>query len=161
MLDYIEYLNIPVKVAFILIIVFFVIQAIGELLELKGRVVPEFVKIRKYFKRKRYEREVIQQVPNILKDVQKCLDEFKEHNNNWMASVDSRLQQNDNCIKELDKKIDKSSEDVLSLLIDNKRNTIIEFASKVIDDSCLVTKEQFTRIFKVYGEYEQIIKNNK
>lgn len=161
MLNYIEYLNIPVKVTFILIIIFFIIQVIGELLEFKGKVVPEFVKIRKYFKRKKYEHEIIRQVPNVLKDVQKCLDEFKEHNNNWMASVDLKLQQNDNYIKELDKKIDKSNEDTLSLLIDSKRNTIIEFASKVIDEEYPVTKEQFARIFKIHQEYENIIKDNK
>ena len=48
MLSYIEYLNVPAKIAFILAGVFFAMQIIGELLEFKGRVVPEFLKIRKY-----------------------------------------------------------------------------------------------------------------
>ena len=54
MLDYIEYLNIPEKALLVLVSIFFVMQIIGELLEFKGKVVPEFFKIRKYFKRFKY-----------------------------------------------------------------------------------------------------------
>ena len=52
MLDYIGYLNIPEKALLVLVSIFFVMQIIGELLEFKGKVVPEFFKIRKYFKRR-------------------------------------------------------------------------------------------------------------
>ena len=47
MLDYIGYLNIPEKALLVLVSIFFVMQIIGELLEFKGKVVPEFFKIRK------------------------------------------------------------------------------------------------------------------
>ena len=53
MLNYVEYLNMPAKVGIILAAVFLVMNIIGESLEFKGKVVPEFVKIRKYFARKK------------------------------------------------------------------------------------------------------------
>ena len=49
----IEFLGIPATVAIVLVGTFLVLQIIGELCELKGKVVPEFLKIRKYFKRKK------------------------------------------------------------------------------------------------------------
>ena len=79
----------------------------------------------------------------------------------WMKTVNDKLHQNDTYIKELDKKLDKNNEDTLSLLIDSKRNTIIDFASRVIDENAPVTREQFNRIFKLYDEYENIIERNK
>lgn len=48
----------------------------------------------------------------------------------------------------------------LSILIDNKRSSIINFASYVIDESKPVTREQFNRIFKLHQEYENIITSN-
>ena len=56
MINYIEYLNIPVRVAIIVVAIFFILQVIGELLEFKGKVVPEYIKIRKYFTRKKQEK---------------------------------------------------------------------------------------------------------
>ena len=52
MLSYIDYLGIPAKIALLIIGLFFVMQLIGEILEFKGKVVPEFVKVRKYFSRR-------------------------------------------------------------------------------------------------------------
>ena len=57
MLAYFEYLNMPTKIGAIIILLFVVMQVIGELLEFKGKVVPEFVKIRKYFARKNKEKQ--------------------------------------------------------------------------------------------------------
>ena len=54
----------------------------------------------------------------------------------------------------------KNNKDIVSLLIDSKRNNIINFASNVIDENSPVTREQFKRIFKLYEEYEKIIKEN-
>jgi len=66
MINFIEYLNIPVTIAFAIVIIFFVIQIIGEILEFKGKVVPEIMKIRKYFARKKQEREMIAKIPEML-----------------------------------------------------------------------------------------------
>ena len=70
MISFVEYLNIPVKIALIIIGIFFVIQVIGEILEFKGKVVPEIIKVRKYFQRKRREK---QEAAQTLKDVKICI----------------------------------------------------------------------------------------
>ena len=47
MLNYMEYLGIPVAITAGFVAIFLVIQIIGELLEFKGKIVPEIFKIRK------------------------------------------------------------------------------------------------------------------
>ena len=37
---------------------------------------------------------------------------------------------------------------------------IISFANRVIDEKIPVTREEYNRIFKLYNEYEDIIKQN-
>lgn len=168
MTTYIEYLNIPTKIAIILVGTFFILQIIGEILEFKGKVVPEFIKIRKYFLRKKQEREILHQVPTTLTEVQQSLNEFKTHystdnirmRDDWIKSVNESLKENDKLIKQLNEKLDKNNADTLSLLIENKRNIIIDFASKVIDDNSLVTREQYNRILRLYKEYEELITKN-
>lgn len=168
MTTYIEYLNIPTKIAIILVGTFFILQIIGEILEFKGKVVPEFIKIRKYFLRKKQEREILHQVPTTLTEVQQSLNEFKTHystdnirmRDDWIKSVNESLKENDKLIKQLNEKLDKNNADTLSLLIENKRNIIIDFASKVIDDNSLVTRERYNRILRLYKEYEELITKN-
>lgn len=168
MLDYIEYLNIPVKVAIVLIGAFLIMQLVGEFLEFKGKVVPEFVKVRKVFARRRKEREMMQKMEKTLDQVQVTMDELNKHystdniqmRDEWIKRVNSKLEQYDASMAELDRKLDKNNSDTLSILVDNKRNVIISFASMVIDETKPVTKEQFNRIFKLYEEYEAIISAN-
>lgn len=178
MLNYIEYLNMPTKVAFVVVGLFFVIQAIGELLEFKGKVVPECIKIRKYFKRKKKEREVLSQLPSMfeqfsqipdtLQEVRTLLNNVDQHysadnisqRDAWIHNVNHKLDSYDTLVQELATKLDKNNEDTLSLLIDNKRTLIINFAQYVIDENAPVTREQFHRIFRIYEEYEEIIEAN-
>ena len=160
-------MNVPTKVALSIVALFLITQVVGELMEVQGKVVPEFVKIRKYFSRKKQEREILRQVPETLREVQQSLNEFKSHydtdnirmRDNWIKSVNESLKENDKWIKEFDKKLDKNNADTLSLLIENKRNTVIAFASKVVDENSSVTREEFTRVFKLYKEYKDIIKD--
>ncbi len=168
MISYLEYLNMPTKVAIAIVSVFFIIQIIGELLEFKGKVVPEWVKIRKYFSRRKHEREILRQLPEALADVRSTLNEFMSHystdnihmRNDWMDSVNNRLRENEDSIKEFDKKLDKNNADTLSLLIESKRSIIINFAENVIDTNKPVTKEQFKRVFRLCKEYEEMIEEN-
>lgn len=186
MLNYIEYLGLPTTITISLVVIFFVIQIIGELLEFKGKVVPEFIKIRKYFDRKKKERLALSKAVTLLDEynqmaetitkVNNLLNEIDKHyskdniamRDGWMKEVNEHISESeiirkeqDSLMRELNEKLDKNNADTLSLLIDNKRNTIIDFASKVIDESYPVTKEQFNRIFKIYKEYEEIIKENE
>lgn len=169
MLDYLEYLNVPTKVALAMVIVFFCVQLIGGFLDMKGKVVPEYLNIKAYFSRKKREREVLHQMPSALENVKQTLDNFNQYyssdnigkRDEWIEKVNRCLEENDRCIKELNKKLDRNNEDTLTLLIESKRSTIISFASKVIDRDSKVTKEQFNRIFRLYKEYEDIIAQNK
>lgn len=185
MLNYLEYLNSPIKITTFLVGVFLIIQIIGELLEFKGKVVPEFIKVRKYIKRKKAERQALSQVAVLLDehnqmkqtivDVYRVLNELDKHyskdniamRDGWMREVNEHIsnsekirEKQDSLMLELSNKLDKNNADTLALLIDNKRNTIINFASHVVDDKCMVTREQFKRVFKLYEEYEEIIETN-
>lgn len=185
MIQYIEYLGLPGWIAVGIVGLFLVSQVIGELLELKGKVVPETLKVRKFFTRRRKEKENIrkmaalypslQKVPETLDAVEKLLSDVNAHyshdnitmRNTWMSDVNRRLEtaetvrdETRKCIDSLAEMLDKNNADTLSLLIDSKRNTIINFADLVIDESKPVTREQFHRIFKLYEEYEDIIQKN-
>lgn len=168
MLNYIEYLNMPVKVAIILVGAFFVMQLIGEFLEFKGKVVPEFVKIRKIFARKKHEREVFHKMESTIDEVKTTLDDLNRHystdnismRDKWMTLVNSKLESYDKSMEAINEKLDRNNRDTLAILIENNRNTIIDFASRVSDKDKPVTREQFNRIFKLYKTYEGIIQEN-
>ena len=161
MLNYIEYLNVPSKVGIALIGIFLVMQIIGELLEFKGKVVPEFIKIRKYFSRKNQEKK---QVHNTLQQVQTLLNDVNQHysqdnitkRNEWMQWVDSRAVIYDASVVELTKlkeALEANNELTLDLYININRNRIIDFARLVADDSVLTSREEFHRIYKIDEEY--------
>lgn len=185
MLNYIEYLNTPTGIATVLVGVFLFIQIVGELLEFKGKIVPEFMKVRKYFARKKKERQALSKMTVLLDehiemaetitDVKRLLTDINQHysadniamRDGWMKQVnehiadsDEKRKEQDALMRELSDKLDKNNADTLSLLIENKRSAIIDFAQKAIDEKCPVTREQFNRVFKIYEEYEEIIKNN-
>ena len=168
MLNYIEYLNVPSQIAIALIAVLFVLQLIGEFLNFKGKAVPEIMSIRKYFARKKSERKVIRELPDTIQDLKNIVNNIDKHYNadnismrdKWIDSVDKKLNIEDKLVRDLYKKIDEANKDIVSILVDNKRDTIIDFASRVSNSSVLVTKEQFNRVFKLYKEYEDLISKN-
>lgn len=168
MLNYIEYLEkkmgMPALIVTILVMAFFILQIIGEILEVKGKVVPEFVKIRKYFARKKHEKQIVSDTERTLRDVQSLLADVKQHysedniklRDGWMHDVD----EDRSLVHTLEKLILNMRNDVLKLRIEAMRSEIIAFASKVVDENCLVTREQYRRIFKLYEEYEKILTEN-
>lgn len=168
MLNYIEYLNVPSQIAIALIAVLFVLQLIGEFLNFKGKAVPEIMSIRKYFARKKYERKVIRELPDTIQDLKNIVNNIDKHysadnismRDKWIDNVNKKLNMEDKLVRDLNKKLDEANKDIVSILVDNKRNTIIDFASRVSNSSVLVTKEQFNRVFKIYKEYEDLISNN-
>lgn len=168
MLNYIEYLNVPSQIAIALIAVLFVLQLIGEFLNFKGKAVPEIMSIRKYFARKKSERKVIRELPNTIQDLKNIVNNIDKHYNadniamrdKWIDSVNNKLMMEDKLVRDLDKKLDEANKDIVSILVDNKRDAIIDFASRASNSSLLVTKEQFNRVFKLYKEYEDLISKN-
>jgi hypothetical protein len=178
MLNDLRYLNTPETVIAIIVAFLVISNLVGEILEFKGKVVPEFLKMRKYFQRRKKEKKAISEmaemykelkdVPNTLKEVKALLNNVDKHysadnitmRNDWMKWVNNQATVYDTTLADLEKKMDENNEITLALLIESKRNTIIDFASKVIDESYPVTREQFKRIFKIHADYEQIIEDN-
>ena len=176
MLNYIEFLGVPATVAVIIVAMFLCIQIIGELLEFKGKVVPEFVKVRKYFKRKKDEKNEAAQT---LKDVKQLLNDVNTHyssdnitkRDSWMQWVNERAKVYDNSVYEIGE-ISKNLIDVTCALknctkmteeifIQSSRDRIIDFAAKVINENSVVSREEFNRIFKVYNKYEKFLEEHE
>lgn len=185
MTNYIEYLGLPTVLGVCIVAVLLVMNLIGEVLEFKGKIVPEWMKVRKYFQRKKEERRTLQElpaiiselrqeqkrlneIPSILEEVKVLLGDVNVHysadnitkRDTWMQSVDDGLAQDHAWITKLSSMLDNISSDTLELLIEHKRETIIGFAAKVIDVTAPVTREQYNRVFKVYDEYERIIEKH-
>ena len=170
MINYLEYLNTPTKVGAAIILAFLVMQIIGEILEFKGKIVPEFVKVRKYFARKNQEKA---QVNDTLRQVRELLNDVNQHystdniakRDDWMQWVNDRAVVYDASVKELTELKDtlkSNNELTLDLYINIKRDRIIDFASKIANGNVMVSREEFNRIFKTYHEYEEILtKHNK
>ncbi len=173
MINYIEYLGLPVTVGIVIIGIVLVMQLAGEILEFKGKVVPEFMKVRKIFSRRNKERKETAQT---LREVQKLLGEVNAHysedniskRNAWMEWVNERAKVYDESIVE----ISKNLSDVTQALKDNtklteemfiqsSRDRIIDFATKVANESAPVSREEFNRIFKVYDKYEKYLEDHK
>ena len=169
MLNYIEFLNVPIKVATTLVGTLLVLNVVGELLEVKGKVVPEFMKIRKYFLRRKKEKNETKQ---LLREVRQLLSDVDAHysadniakRDKWMQWVNERALVYDSSIGEVGE-ISKNLTDVTKALkectkmteemfVENSRDRIIDFAEKVVDPNYIVSHEQFRRIFRVYNDYE-------
>lgn len=176
----------PAQVGLVLAVIFFILQVIGELLAIKGKVTPEFMRIKEYFKRKKKEKNALSQMTDLLdehkemaktiSDVQRLLIDIDKHYNNdniimrneWMNKVNEHIstsekknEEQDSMIHMLVEKLDENIALTVDMSIENKRNAIIAFASRVIDESYPVTREQFNRILKMHEEYEEIIKKKK
>lgn len=172
MLGYIEYLNVPTKIALVIVVSFFVMQIIGEFLEFKGKVVPEFLKIRKWFTRRKREKAEATQT---LKDVQTLLNDVNGHysadniakRDGWMKWVNDRAEVYDESINQLR----EAMLEVMQALKDNtklteemfvqsSRDRIIDFATKAGNEDAVVSREEFNRIFKVYAKYEKFLEEH-
>ena len=156
----------PTKVGVVIVLLFVVSQVVGELLELCGKVVPEFVKVRKYFKRKKDEKD---QINATLQQVRVLLNDVNQHysadnitkRDAWMQWVNDRAAIYDASVEELTALKDAlaaNNELTLDLYININRNRIIDFASKITNEKLTVSREEFNRIFKVHHEYEEILK---
>lgn len=133
MISYIEYLNIPIALGLAIIGVFLIMQIVGEILEFKGKVVPEFIKIRKYFARKKQERQTMREMSATIHDVKTVLNSVESHYSEdniakrdaWMKWVNDRAVVYDQSIEVLKEEMDKNTEITMSLYIESKRSSII------------------------------------
>lgn len=173
MINYIEYLGIPLKIAIVLVVIFFAMQAIGEFLEFKGKVVPEFFKIRKWFTRRKREKAEATQT---LKDIQVLLNDVNGHysadniakRDGWMKWVNDRAEVYDESIKQLREALTEVMQALKDntklteeMFIQSSRDRIIDFATKTSNENVMVSREEFNRIFKVYAKYEKYLEEHK
>lgn len=173
MINYIEYLGIPLKIAIVLVAIFFTMQAIGEFLEFKGKVVPEFFKIRKWLTRRKREKAEAAQT---LKDVQVLLNDVNGHysadniakRDGWMQWVNNRAEVYDESIKQLREALTEVMQALKDntklteeMFIQSSRDRIIDFATKTSNENVMVSREEFNRIFKVYAKYEKYLEEHK
>ena len=172
MIQYLEYLKAPATVVFAFVAIVAAMNFVGEIIEFKGKVAPEFLKMRKYFARKKKERETLVEVQKTLAEVQrtqaevkKSLDTMNSHydedniskRNNWMQAVDSKQERDHQWIESLSEILAQIQATVLSIRIENMRSEIISFASVVIDPEASATRDQFDRIFRLHTDYESIL----
>lgn len=155
--NFVQYFGLPTAVLAGFAATWFVMNLVGELLEFKGKVVPEYMKVRKYFARKKQERETLAHIPEIMGNVEKLLNDVDKHyckdnismRNQWMDKVNQSMGE-----------FEKIKDIVLDIQIESKRNKIIDFANRAIDMNRSVSREEFNQVFKIYDEYEKIIEEN-
>lgn len=172
MVSFFEYLGVPVKIGVIVIGIFCIMQIIGEILEFKGKVVPEFLKVRKFFTRRKREKEETAQT---LKEVKQLLDDVNSHysednitkRNSWMKWVNDRAVAYDESIvgitkalSDVTRALDTNTKLTEDMFVQSSRDRIIDFSYKAADDSILVSREEFNRIFKVYDKYEKFLEEH-
>ena len=168
MIGYLEYLNMPTVIGVAIIGLFLIMQIIGEIIEFMGKTAPEFMKLRKYLKRKHEEKEALKALPIKIQEFNDTLSKFNKHyspenikkRNDWMAHINDKEEVYDEEISKLSKLLDRVNQTVVDIQIDNKRSQIIDFARIASDENMPVTREQFNRILKMYDDYERIISEN-
>lgn len=160
-----EYLQVPFWIIAAVVGLLLILNVIGSILDFKGKVWPEIVNFRRRQRRKKEEKN---KQAKLLEDVQNSLNEMKTHyspeklaeRDAWMNWVNERAKVYDASVKELTKfkdTLEVTKELTLDLYININRNRIIDFAGKVINDDVPVSREEFNRVFKIYGEYEDIL----
>lgn len=176
-----QFLGIPTIIAIILVGIYF-------LIDLKTKVMPEIVSLKKrYEKKKQKEIDALneqKEQKKMLAEMQKSLTEMKssvdasvnemkshytpeklEQRDSWMTWVNNRAVVYDDALSKLlllQDKLNENNEITLDLYINVNRNRILDFARIVADDNALASREEFNRIYKVNREYHAILaKYNK
>lgn len=184
--DYIEFFEVSGKVVGVIVLLFFAMQLIVEMLKAKGVVAAEIVSIRTRIQRKKEAREqkekdqetirqmaellpTLKEVPAMLKSTGEFLGNVERHysddnirmRDDWIKNVNQKLEDHDELMQFLVQTANENSENIRAILIESKRSAIIDFASKTIDPNVPVTRAEFNRIFRIHNEYEEIINKHK
>ena len=145
--------GIPAIIISIIVIVFIIMQVIGEIIEWCGKVAPEILKVRKYFnKRKQRKLEQDKLFKRIDENIEVLNTKIDKHDL-AIETINTNIAK----LKEDSEKHTKISED---MFIENHRSIIIDFASKIRDKNFIPSKEEFRRAFKIYNEYEEFLKEH-
>lgn len=159
------YLGIPMIVIACALALLFVLNVIGSIFDICGKVWPEFINFRG---RRRKKKEAKDKQEKLLERLAEKLESFESHyspekiaqRNEWMNWVNRRAEVYDDAVAQLlllQDKLNENNEITLDLYINTNRNRILDFARIVADDSALVSREEFNRIYKVNCEYHAIL----
>ena len=174
--DAIATLGIPGSIAVVILIIFAVLQLIGEFIEGLGKVAPAILSIRKWIQRRNEKKRAHElAIAQTLAQVQVLLSEVNTHysednitqRDTWIQWVNDRAAVYDQKVEELIE-LKGSLDSIAAALAENTKTTdemfkescrdrIINFASKVTNPMTLVSHEEFRRIFKVYDAYEAFL----
>lgn len=169
-------LGIPGSIAVVIVVIFAVLQLIGEFIEAIGKVSPAVLNVRKWLTRKHQKRkEQEEKMLATLEEVRGLLDDVNQHysldnitqRDEWIQWVNAKADYYDQKVAEL-VEMRGSLSAIASTLAENTKTTdemfkescrdrIINFASKVTNPLTLVSHEEFRRIFKVYDAYEAFL----
>lgn len=168
--QFIEFFRITGPWAIILLGAYVALNVIGEILERCGKIVPEFVKIRKFFKRKREEK---QSMKTLLEDVKIVVADFNslcssdniQKRNDWVRSVNedlewihAQIQQYAESTDRIVATLNSNTKMTEDMFVEASRDRIISFADKVSTPTVVVSHEQFRRIFRIHDEYEAFLR---
>lgn len=178
LLKAVEFLGIPGAISIALVGLFLLMQIIGEIIELIGKTAPEILKIRKYFIRRRQEKE---QTAETLVKVKELLADVNAHynndnitkRNNWMIGVNNSIKTNDQLIQALDTKIDKlldANEKLNTQLNQVKTNVLDNEADRLRSElfdcgnrcrrNIRLHPEEMEHMRSVFHKYSTVLKQN-
>jgi hypothetical protein len=168
--------GVPTVIVGILIALFIFMQVTGEIIEWCGKTAPAWLKVRKIFTKRK---ERIQKLEDALLKSNEALErsndllaEMNKHynpeaiaqRNQWMTCVNNdlvwmhdRADAYDASIDKIVAALDGNTKMTEDMFVEDSRDRIIGFAEKVADPHCIVSHEQFRRIFRVYDEYEAFL----
>lgn len=141
MISNLEYLNAPMWVIIIIVLLVVLVEITKGISYLWGVLAPKILKIQTSASRR------------------KQLDDIIIANQEEIKLLRSEQLSNKNDIECLSDKIDKCLDMQLKRTLEEKRMRIIDFASAVASGRPY-TREQFNEIISLYDEYEEIIKEN-
>lgn len=178
LLKAIEWLGVPTTIGIVLVGLLLITQIIGEVSELLGKTVPEILKIRKYFTRKKQEKE---DTAKTLEEVKQLLGDVNSHyskdnitkRNDWMNEVDKSVRDNDKLIQALDGKIDKlleTNENLTEELVQVKSNVLENEADRLRSElfdcgnrcrrNIRLHPEEMEHIRVVFNKYSKVLHQN-
>lgn len=164
-------IGLPTAVIICISVLYIITGVVGSILDVKGKVAPEIINWRRYRRRKREEKE---RQKILLENVLASLDEMKCHYspekiaerdawitcvNENMSWVHKRADEYDASIEKIVSALDANTKMTEDMFVESSRDRIIDFAEKASNYDCILSREQFRRIDRVYNDYETFLED--
>lgn len=175
-----EYFKVPGIIVAITLGLFFGTQIILLVLEAKGKIVLEWANVKRRAQKKKCKQ---QEQEDLLKEVKTLLSDvnarYSEDNiakrNDWIGDVntdrnwmherantyDQSIVDIKNSLLEAANQLQANTKMVEDMFIETSRDRIIDFSERASNYDCLLSREQFRRINRVYDDYEEFLKQRK